>query len=89
MLAGSPAVRREMEKFELARIFITDSKIEELAAQQAARMRKQFKTTAIPLHVVLGPDGKELARFTYEGPLSTPESYIAFVRAGMAKFEKR
>jgi hypothetical protein len=89
MLAGSPAVRREMEKFELARIFITDPKIEELAAKQSTRMRKQFKTTAIPLHVVLAPDGKELARFEYEGPLSTPEGYVKFLRDGMAKFEKR
>ncbi len=89
MLAGSPAVRREMEKFELARIFITDPKIEDLAAAQNTRMRKQFKTTAIPLHVVLAPDGKELARFEYQGPLSTPEDYVKFLAAGMAKFEKR
>jgi hypothetical protein len=89
MLAGSPAVRREMEKFELARIFITDPKIEELAATQNTRMRKQFKTTAIPLHVVAAPDGKELARFEYQGPLSTPEDYVKFLQDGMAKFEKR
>jgi len=89
MLDGSPAVRRELEKFELARIFITDPKIEALAAKQNARMTKQFKTTAIPLHVVLAPDGKELARFDYQGPFSTPEDYVKFLRDGMAKFEKR
>ena len=87
MLAGSPAVRREMEKFELMRIFITDPKIEELAAKQLTRMRKQFKTTAIPLHVVLAPDGKELARFDYQGPISTPEDYVKFLEAGRTKFE--
>ena len=89
MLSGSPAVRREMEKFERMRIFITDPKIEDLAAKQNARMGRQFKTTAITLHVVLAPDGKELARFDYQGPLSSPEDYVAFLRAGMAKFEGR
>jgi len=89
MLEGSPAVRREMEKFELSRIFITDPKIEDLAAKQNARMGKQFKTTAIPLHVVLAPDGKELARFDYQGQFSSPEDYLKFLAAGMAAFEKR
>jgi hypothetical protein len=89
MLESSPAVRREIEKFERMQIWITDPKIEALASKQNARMAKQFKTTAIPLHVVLAPDGKELARFDYEGPLSTPEDYIEFLRAGAAKFEKR
>ena len=89
MLSGSPAVRREMESFELMRIFITDPKVEALATKQNARMGKQFHTTAIPLHVVLAPDGKELARFEYQGPLSTPEDYVKFLRDGRAKFEGR
>ena len=33
------------------------------------------------------PDGRELARFDYQGPLSSPDDYVAFLRAGMAKFE--
>ena len=89
MLSGSPAVRREMENFELMRIFITDPKIDALATKQNARMGRQFHTTAIPLHVVLAPDGKELARFEYQGPLSTPQDYIAFLRDGRAKFDAR
>jgi len=89
MLSGSPAVRREMEKFELVRIFITDPKIEALAEKQAARMLKEFGTNAIPLHVVLAPDGKLLARLEYRGPLSTPDDYLAFLREGLAKFSAR
>jgi hypothetical protein len=85
MLSGSPAVRREMEKFELSRIFISDPKIEDLAAKQNARLGAQFHTTSIPLHVVLGADGKELARFEYS-PLSSPDDYVKFLRAGLAKF---
>ena len=89
MLSGSPAVRREMEKFELARIFQFDPKIEALATKQAARMMKEFGTNAIPLHVILAPDGKVLARYEYKGPLSTPEDYLAFLRDGLAKFNAK
>lgn len=89
MLSGSPAVRREMEKFERMQIWITDPKLGGLDAVQRTRMLDQFDTIAIPLHVILAPDGKELARFEYQGPLSTPDDYVAFLRAGMAKFEKR
>jgi hypothetical protein len=88
MLSGSPAVRREMEKFELVRIFTFDPKIEDLAAKQLERMKTQFGTISIPLHVVVSPDGKELARFTYS-PLATPDDYVAFLREGMAKFSAR
>jgi hypothetical protein len=89
MLSGSPAVRREMEKFERMQIWITDPKLGDLAGVQLRRMLSQFDTIAIPLHVVLGADGKELARFEYQGPLSTPDDYLAFLREGLAKFEKR
>lgn len=89
MLSGSPAVRREMDKFELMRIFITDPKIEALAKTQADRMLKQFGTNAIPLHVILDPQGNVLARFEYKGAFSTPDDYLAFLREGIAKFSAR
>jgi len=89
MLEGSPAVRREMEKFERMQIWITDSKIEALAEKQKARMRKEFGTDSIPLHVILAPDGTLLARYEYKGPFSTPEDYLAFLREGLAKFNAR
>lgn len=89
MIHGSPAVRREMKKFERMQIWITDPKLGGLDAVQRIRMADQFDTFAIPLHVILSPDGKELARFEYQGPLSSADDYVAFLREGMAKFEKR
>jgi hypothetical protein len=81
-------VSREFEKFELMQIWIADPKIGELAEKQSMRMLSQFDTMAIPLHVVLAPDGTELARFRYS-PLATAEDYLKFLREGMEKFEKR
>jgi hypothetical protein len=89
MLSGSPAVRREMQMFERMQIWITDPKLGGLDAVQRTRMLDQFDTLSIPLHVILGEGGKELARFEYKGPLSTPDDYLAFLREGMAKFERR
>ena len=86
MISGDPAVRRELEKFELMRIWIFDPKISPLDEQQSDRMKKQFGTTSIPLHVILDGTGRELARFEYQGPLSKPDDYLAFLRAGMARF---
>jgi hypothetical protein len=88
LISSSAAVRRELAKFELMQIWIADPKIGDLAEKQATRMLEQFDTLSIPLHVVLAPDGKELARFTYS-PLATPEDYLEFLRKGMEAFEKR
>lgn len=82
-------MRRELEKFELMQIWITDPKLGDLEVRQRTRMLDQFDTLSIPLHVILAPDGKELARFEYQGPLSSPEDYLEFLRDGMAKFAKR
>jgi len=91
-ISGSAAVRREMEKFELVQIWIQDEKIAPLAREQFRRMKRVFKTTAIPLHVVLdprdSPDGRPLARFRYV-PTMSDEDYVAFLRRGLEKYEKR
>jgi hypothetical protein len=79
-----------MAKFERMQIWIADPKIEDLAADQSDRMQRQFATRSIPLHVIVDPTtGKELARFEYKGPASTPEDYLAFLRAGEAKASQR
>ena len=77
-----------MEKFELMQIWITDPSIGDLATKQFERMLKQFDTPSIPLHVVLAPDGTELARFTYS-PLATADDYVKFLEEGLAKFAAR
>lgn len=84
-------MRRELEAFELVQIWISDDTIEPLATEQFRRMRKVFRTTSIPLHVILDPrdpahpDGRELARFTYD-PTMTPEDYLAFLAKGRAAY---
>jgi hypothetical protein len=82
-------VRQELSNFELMQIWITDPKIKDLAKQQMKRMKAEFKTQAIPLHVIVDPQGKELARFDYKGTLSTAADYLAFLKEGLAKYEKR
>ena len=77
-----------MEKFELMQIWITDPSIGDLAEKHLQRMLKQFDTPSIPLHVVLAPDGTELARFTYS-PLATADDYVKFLEEGLAKFAAR
>jgi pyridoxal/pyridoxine/pyridoxamine kinase len=81
-------VRRTLEKFELMQIWITDPSLGDLAEKQAQRMLKEFDTISIPLHVVLAPDGTELARFTYS-PLATADDYVKFLEEGLAKFAAR
>ena len=89
-ISGSPAVGREMEKFERMQIWLTDPKIGDLAYDQADRMKKEFGTRSIPLHVIVDPrSGKELVRFAYKGSLSTPEDYAEFLRKGLEAFNSK
>ncbi len=79
LISGDPAVRRELGRFVRMRIYITDDKIGALADEQMRRMKKTFGTSAIPLHVILDGDGKEIARLTYD-PLLTAADYLAFLK---------
>ena len=88
MISSSPAVSRELEKFELMQIWTFDPDFSDLADEQKQRMVKEFGTDSIPLHVVLAPDGTELARFTYS-PLATADDYVKFLEEGLAKFAAR
>ena len=88
LISRSPAVSRTFEKFELMQIWIADPDIGDLAQKQAMRMLSEFDTMSIPLHVVLAPDGTELARFTYS-PLATADDYVKFLEEGLAKFAAR
>ena len=88
MISDDSAVSRELNKYELMQIWIFDPKIKPLDREQAKRMKEQFGTNAIPLHVILDINGDELARFDYTGT-STPEDYMKFLKRGMAKFERR
>ena len=88
LISNDPAVSRELAKFELMQIWTYDSKIPPLDRQQTERMKQQFGTTAIPLHVIVAPDGTELARYIYV-PGAPAESYGLFLRTGLEKFARR
>ncbi len=87
MISGSPAVRRIAETLELAQIWITDPKIAPLDEEQRKRMKKQFGTNSIPLHVLVDPHtGKELLRYQYD-PLDGPDDYAEFLEQGITIYE--
>lgn len=85
MISGSAAVRRELEKYELAQISIRIPEDEALSDVQWDLMRKLTGTNSIPLHVVFDHEGNALSRIDYD-PIPNPESYLAFLAEGMAKF---
>jgi hypothetical protein len=88
LISNDPAVGRELAKFELMQIWTYDSKIRPLDREQKERMEKQFGTTAIPLHVIVAPDGAELERYVYS-PGASAETYAAFLGRGLAKYARR
>lgn len=63
-------------------IWIVDPTIEPLDEEQFDRMDEQFGTTSIPLHAIVAPDGRILARLTYK-PTLTEEQYLAFLKKGL------
>ena len=77
-----------MEKFERMQIWISDRKLGELAEKQWDRMGDQFGTNSIPLHVVMTPEGKEIARLTYS-PTLTEADYLAFLGKGLGAMRSR
>ena len=88
IISASPAVRRIAKTLELAQIWITDPKIAPLDEEYRVRMKKQFGTNSIPLHVMVDPHtNKELVRYQYD-PLAGPEDYVEFLEKGIALYEE-
>ncbi len=81
LISSDPAVRRELERFERMQIWITDPKIEDLADAHMDRMKDEFGTTSIPLHVIVDSEGNELERFDYRGPDTTAADYLEFLKS--------
>ena len=76
------------DNFVLMQIWITDAKLGPLAEKQWDRMGEQFGTNSIPLHAIVAPDGRVLARITYRPDL-TEDEYIAFLDSGLAAFARK
>jgi len=88
MISGDPAVRRKLtEAFVLAQIWVRDPAVAPLDREQKERMKGSFGIDAIPLHVVLGPQGEELARYGFD-PTHGPRDYLAFLERGLARFRE-
>ncbi len=88
MISGDLAVREEMNKFELMQIWTFRREISPLDKEQKARMKKQFNTTAIPLHVVMDSGGKEIGRYRYN-PTHGPADYLKWLQRCFRKWESR
>jgi len=89
LVSESPAVRRVANTLELAQIWISDPKIAPLDMEQRTRMKAEFGTNSIPLHVMVDPHtGEELVRFAY-GPLIDAADYVEFLEEGIALYEAK
>jgi thiol:disulfide interchange protein DsbD len=79
-----PDVQQELKRFVLAELF-TDRQTPE-DDRNGELQQKQFGTVALPLYVIVTPDGRELAKFP--GLTRDKAEFIRFLRAGAAKFDQ-
>ncbi|NOT59991.1 MAG: DUF255 domain-containing protein [Acidobacteria bacterium] len=84
-----PEVKKELEKFVLAELFTDRETPEHEAAdiKNAEFMAKQFNTVALPLYVVITPDGQTLARFP--GSTRDRQEFVRFLQSGANKFNQQ
>ncbi len=84
-----PAVQKELDKFVLAELFTDRETPEHEAAdiKNAEFMAKQFNTVALPLYVVITPDGQTLARFP--GSTRDRQEFVQFLQNGANKFNQQ
>ncbi len=80
-----PQVRREIENFVAVELYTdgTDDKSRRNSALQQAK----FGTVALPLYVVVSPQGKELARL--EGLHQNPQDFVDFLQRAQTKSSTR
>lgn len=77
-------VKKTLENFVLAELF-TDRQTPE-DERHSQIQEKSFGTVALPLYVVVGPDGKELSKFP--GLTRDKNEFIRFLQAGAARFNQ-
>ena len=84
-----PAVQKELDKFVLAELFTDrETPVHEAAdSKNAEYMAKQFNTVALPLYVVITPDGQTLARFP--GSTRDRHEFVQFLQNGANKFNQQ
>jgi thiol:disulfide interchange protein DsbD len=80
-----PDVKKTLESFVLAELY-TDRQTPE-DERHSQIQEKSFGTVALPLYVVIGPDGKELSKFP--GLTRDKNEFIRFLQAGAARFSNQ
>jgi thiol:disulfide interchange protein DsbD len=78
----NPEVKKELDKFVLAELF-TDRENDE-DVKNGEMQEARFKTVALPLYVILDPEGNELAQFP--GSTRDREEFVRFLQAGAGRF---
>jgi thiol:disulfide interchange protein DsbD len=84
-----PAVKKALEPFVLAELF-TDRETPEHEAgdiKNAELMATRFNSVALPLYVVITPDGQTLA--TFPGSTRDKREFIQFLQNGAGKFNQQ
>ena len=77
-----PQVKKEFERFVLAELF-TDRETPE-DARNGELQETKFKTVALPLYVILDPQGNELGQFP--GLTRDHGEFVSFLQAGANRF---
>jgi thiol:disulfide interchange protein DsbD len=79
-----PQVKKELEQFALAKLFTDRQRPED--ERNRKLQEENFGTVALPLYVIVGSDGKELAKF--EGLTRDRAQFISFLQAGLSRFNQ-
>jgi thiol:disulfide interchange protein len=78
-----PEVKKVLDNFVLAELF-TDRQTPE--DERHGQIQENFGTVALPLYVVITPDGKELAKFP--GLTRDKNEFIRFLQTGAAQYNQ-
>jgi len=76
-----PRVRKELERFVLAELYTDRQTAED--DRNSAMQEAKFKTVALPLYVIVGPDGNELAQFA--GLTRDKGEFLSFLQSGASR----
>jgi len=79
-----PQVKKELGRFILAELYTDREDPED--RRNSELQEKQFGSIALPLYVVITPDGKELAQFG--GLTRDKREFISFLQSGVSRFEQ-
>jgi hypothetical protein len=76
---AQPDVRAVLQEFVFAELYTDKGPHKD---ENKKLQDERFNSVALPLYLVLSPDGKELARLELNTGLATKETFIDFLRKG-------